>query len=98
MLGAIFITFRCISCNARIERGRLDYNLTLKDRGMETDVNKDCNINEALSGSWANNRLAASCDAKQFILRHRLVIELAPLQTYTSALLFTPQASVIRNL
>ena len=29
---------------------------------------------------------------------HRAVIELAPLQTYVAALLFSPQASVIRNL
>jgi WD40 repeat protein len=37
-------------------------------------------------------------DAKRFILKFRSVIELAPLQIYNSALLFSPQASIVRNL
>ncbi len=37
-------------------------------------------------------------DAKRFILKFRSMIELAPLQIYNSALLFSPQASIIRNL
>jgi WD40 repeat protein len=38
------------------------------------------------------------CDAKRFILKFGPVIELAPLQIYNSALLFSPRASIVRNL
>ena len=37
-------------------------------------------------------------DARRFILSHRSVIEIAPLQVYNSALVFSPTKSVIRNL
>lgn len=37
-------------------------------------------------------------DAYRFILHNRWIIEQAPLQTYVSALLFTPAASIIRDL
>lgn len=37
-------------------------------------------------------------DALRFILRHRATIELAPLQTYASALVFSPTDSVVRTL
>ena len=37
-------------------------------------------------------------DAKRFILRHMSVIESAPLQIYSSAILFSPKVSIIRNL
>jgi WD40 repeat protein len=37
-------------------------------------------------------------DARRFILSHRSVIEIAPLQVYNSALIFSPTRSVIRNL
>jgi N-terminal domain of NWD NACHT-NTPase/NACHT domain/WD domain, G-beta repeat len=37
-------------------------------------------------------------DAKRFLLKFRSVIEMTPFQIYNSALLFSPQASIIRNL
>jgi WD40 repeat protein len=37
-------------------------------------------------------------DARRFILKYRSVIEIAPLQVYNSALLFSPARSVVRNL
>ena len=37
-------------------------------------------------------------DARQFILKNGPVIEMAPLQVYSSALVFSPTKSVIRNL
>jgi len=37
-------------------------------------------------------------DARRFVLSHRSVIEMAPLQVYNSALIFSPTKSVIRNL
>jgi hypothetical protein len=37
-------------------------------------------------------------NARRFILKNRSVIELTPLQIYSSALLFSPQASITRNL
>lgn len=36
-------------------------------------------------------------DAKRFILKHRYVVDLAPLQIYHSGLIFTPTQSVVRN-
>ncbi|KKP06489.1 hypothetical protein THAR02_01447 [Trichoderma harzianum] len=36
-------------------------------------------------------------DARQFILRHRQLIEVAPLQTYASALVFSPTNSLVRT-
>ncbi|KAL8725458.1 MAG: hypothetical protein Q9166_007352 [cf. Caloplaca sp. 2 TL-2023] len=36
-------------------------------------------------------------DARRFILRHRAIIEEAPLQTYASALVFSPTGSLIRK-
>jgi WD40 repeat protein len=37
-------------------------------------------------------------DAKRFLLSHSSIIERAPLQTYCSALVFSPEASIIRRL
>jgi WD40 repeat protein len=37
-------------------------------------------------------------DARRFILSHRSVIEMAPLQVYNSALVFSPAKSIIRNM
>ena len=37
-------------------------------------------------------------DARRFILSYRSIIELAPLQVYNSALIFSPAKSLIRNL
>src|SRR5271168_1841217 len=37
-------------------------------------------------------------DARRFILNHRSVIEMAPLQVYNSALVFSPTKSIIRNM
>ena len=37
-------------------------------------------------------------DARRFILNHRFVIEMAPLQVYNSALVFSPTKSIIRNM
>jgi WD40 repeat protein len=37
-------------------------------------------------------------DAERFILSHMSVIKSTPLQIYSSALLFSPQASIVRNL
>ncbi|KXH46863.1 hypothetical protein CNYM01_00709 [Colletotrichum nymphaeae SA-01] len=39
-----------------------------------------------------------SRDTFQFILRHRATIEVAPLQVYASALVFSPTGSVVRRL
>src|SRR5277367_3481723 len=36
-------------------------------------------------------------DAKRFLLYNRSIIEEAPLQTYCSALLFSPEESVVRK-
>ena len=36
-------------------------------------------------------------DAKRFILNFRLIIEKAPLQSYASAVLFSPKQSLIRD-
>src|SRR5277367_1579233 len=36
-------------------------------------------------------------DGRRFILSHRLAIEMAPLQVYNSALVFSPAKSIIRN-
>ena len=36
-------------------------------------------------------------DARQFILHNRSIIEMAPLQVYSAALLFTPEASIVRK-
>ncbi|KAI0388002.1 WD40-repeat-containing domain protein [Hypomontagnella monticulosa] len=38
------------------------------------------------------------CDAKRFIPRYISIIESAPLQIYSSAILFSPQASIVRRL
>src|SRR5436190_14753488 len=37
------------------------------------------------------------CDARRFILNNRSIIEKAPLQVYNSALVFSPERSVIRR-
>jgi hypothetical protein len=37
-------------------------------------------------------------DARRFILSHGSVFEMAPLQAYNSALMFSPAGSFIRNL
>jgi hypothetical protein len=37
-------------------------------------------------------------DARRFILSHKRPIEIAPLQTYASALVFSPEHSLIREL
>ena len=36
-------------------------------------------------------------DARRFVLSHRYMIETAPLQLYSSALIFSPQKSIIRQ-
>lgn len=36
-------------------------------------------------------------DARRFILTHRQVIEIAPLQAYVTALIFSPTSSIVRN-
>jgi len=36
-------------------------------------------------------------DARQFILHYRSIIEMAPLQVYSAALLFTPETSIVRK-
>ena len=47
--------------------------------------------------STGPNLYAFIHDAKRFALRHRSVIEYAPLQIYSSALIFTPERSIIRR-
>ncbi|KAF2277291.1 uncharacterized protein EI97DRAFT_457323 [Westerdykella ornata] len=37
-------------------------------------------------------------DARRFIMYHKWAIEKSPLQTYASALLFSPASSLIRGL
>ena len=37
-------------------------------------------------------------DAKRFLLSHSSIIERAPLQAYCSALVFSPEASIIRRV
>ncbi len=41
---------------------------------------------------------AAVYDAKRFLRSHSSIIEEAPLQVYCSALVFSPEASIIRRL
>jgi WD40 repeat protein len=36
-------------------------------------------------------------DARRFVLRYRWIIEYAPLQIYLSALVFTPENSIVRR-
>ncbi|KAF8534300.1 hypothetical protein BDD12DRAFT_983947 [Trichophaea hybrida] len=50
------------------------------------------------SKSDSNHKLFSIVyDAKRFILNNRSIIETAPLQIYCSALVFSPQKSIIRN-
>ena len=42
--------------------------------------------------------IAVVYDAKRFLLSHSSIIEEAPLQAYCSALVFSPEASIIRRL
>lgn len=42
--------------------------------------------------------VAITQDAKRFILYHRSIIETAPLQVYASALVFSPQKSLVKRL
>ncbi|KAH6962578.1 WD40-repeat-containing domain protein [Ilyonectria sp. MPI-CAGE-AT-0026] len=37
-------------------------------------------------------------DARRFVLSHRAIIEIAPLQVYASALIFSPTDSLVRNM
>src|SRR5438874_6188528 len=37
-------------------------------------------------------------DARRFMLSHRSMLEIAPLQIYSAALLFSPRKSIIRQL
>jgi WD40 repeat protein len=37
-------------------------------------------------------------DARRFILKNRSIVDLAPLQLYSSAIIFAPQNSLIRNI
>src|SRR5688572_27504830 len=37
-------------------------------------------------------------DARRFVLSHKTPIEIAPLQAYASALLFSPERSLVREL
>ncbi|EXL40444.1 hypothetical protein FOCG_17066 [Fusarium oxysporum f. sp. radicis-lycopersici 26381] len=54
---------------------------------------------EALVRTTGSQRLAEVLrDARRFILSHRRPIEIAPLQTYASALVFSPEHSLIREL
>jgi hypothetical protein len=45
-----------------------------------------------------NELYAMVYDARRFMLHHKTVIEVAPLQVYDSALIFSPATSVVRNL
>jgi hypothetical protein len=37
-------------------------------------------------------------DARRFILTYRHIVDLAPLQLYSSAIIFAPQTSLVRNI
>ncbi|KAL8857960.1 MAG: hypothetical protein Q9178_005419 [Gyalolechia marmorata] len=53
---------------------------------------------EDLLGSSSNDILLATVkDARRFIFSNRAIIEKAPLQTYTSALVFCPKESFVRQ-
>ncbi len=41
--------------------------------------------------------LAMVVDARRFVLEYRSIMEVAPLQTYCSALIFAPVKSIVRN-
>ncbi|KFA80866.1 hypothetical protein S40288_09798, partial [Stachybotrys chartarum IBT 40288] len=54
---------------------------------------------EALARELGGQRLnELLTDARRFVLSHKTPIEVAPLQVYTSALLFSPERSLIREL
>ncbi|ROT35351.1 hypothetical protein SODALDRAFT_394283 [Sodiomyces alkalinus F11] len=54
---------------------------------------------EALVTSTGTRRLADFVrDARRFVLSHRAVVEMAPLQVYLSALVFSPRGSIVRQL
>ncbi|UPL01724.1 hypothetical protein LCI18_012658 [Fusarium solani-melongenae] len=54
---------------------------------------------EALVRNTGSQQLAELLrDARRFILSHKRPIEIAPLQTYASALVFSPEHSLIREL
>ncbi|KAK6509346.1 hypothetical protein TWF481_004098 [Arthrobotrys musiformis] len=54
-----------------------------------------CFATDEHEGSGA---LAFLCDAKRFILQNRWIVDQAPLQLYSSALIFSPQKSIIRKV
>ncbi|KAF2175951.1 hypothetical protein K469DRAFT_679307 [Zopfia rhizophila CBS 207.26] len=54
-------------------------------------------INSLQSLIDSDELLSFLCDAKRFALRNRLIIEDAPLQLYSSAIIFAPETSIIRN-
>lgn len=47
------------------------------------------------AGAELNNILK---DARRFVLSHRAILEIAPLQVYASALIFSPTDSLVRNM
>ncbi|KAI0905434.1 quinon protein alcohol dehydrogenase-like superfamily [Ustulina deusta] len=53
---------------------------------------------EALSSTHSEQLHSLIYDAKRFILRNAFIIESAPIQLYTSAILFSPQESRIRKI
>ncbi|OJJ42341.1 hypothetical protein ASPZODRAFT_105400 [Penicilliopsis zonata CBS 506.65] len=54
---------------------------------------------ESLAKDHGNSELSAFLyDARRFILRHRGILEDAPLQLYYSVLLFTPKSSIVRTV
>ena len=65
---------------------------------VSNSIMSGCNANALKSKSDDNHQLVAMVyDTKRFILNFRSIIEIAPLQIYTSALVLSPRMSSIRR-
>ncbi|KAH0562075.1 hypothetical protein GP486_003227 [Trichoglossum hirsutum] len=54
-------------------------------------------LQSSVSVQDSDNLLAFLEDARRFILAHRYIADLAPLQLYSSAIAFTPQTSIVKK-
>ncbi|KAK4495999.1 hypothetical protein PRZ48_013267 [Zasmidium cellare] len=54
-------------------------------------------LNSLVQVEQGDELLAFLADAKRFLLRNRYVIDLAPLQIYSAALVFAPSQSIVRR-
>jgi hypothetical protein len=68
-------------------------------RSMSEGVNAVHKLEASVVRTTGSQQLAELLrDARRFILSHKRPIEVAPLQTYASALVFSPEHSLIRKL